>query len=332
MKELQYKYDKLLKCLLILILFVVISVLIKYYFAPFFIIIFIYFLCKPIFNLLCKFKIFNNNVNAVVSILVVNLIIFFTVFYIGKIFINEAHFLLKENYNNFINEIENAIKTIYNFLKIDLFDLNSEIKKIYSNFAYKSFIKKGAVYTTESILDYFISNIAVYFILADKYVIVRTIEKIIPKSKLIDLKDKINQVNKLFKIELLLIIITTFVTMLGFISLNIQNALLLSALCGILDLIPYIGTIVIFIPLIIYNFITNNTIIAFGLILLYILIQIIRQIAEANFVSSKLKIHPLVILIGVYIGVRILGFIGFFIAPLYIIVTKEVLFSTYDRS
>ncbi|WP_242943867.1 AI-2E family transporter [Clostridium homopropionicum] len=313
-------------------IFVLVSLLIKHYFTAFFIIFFMYFLSKPVYEFLSKIKIFNKNLNAVISLVIINLIIFFIIFYIGKIFINEAYFLFKKNYTNFIQGMENAIQVIYNFFNIDLFDLNNKIKNFYLTLSYESFIKKGAVYTTESILDYFISNIAVYFILVDKYVILNSILKIISDNKLKRINEKIDEINKYLKIQLIIIILTTLVTFLGFISLNIKSSLQLAIFCGVLDLVPYIGTIVIFVPLIIYKFITNNKIIAFGIIILYILIQIVRQIAEAKFVSNKLNVHPLAMLLGTYVGVKILGIVGLFTTPLYILVTKEILFSTYDRS
>ncbi|KOA20868.1 hypothetical protein CLHOM_04560 [Clostridium homopropionicum DSM 5847] len=332
MIKINHLYLKLYKSFILLVIFVLVSLLIKHYFTAFFIIFFMYFLSKPVYEFLSKIKIFNKNLNAVISLVIINLIIFFIIFYIGKIFINEAYFLFKKNYTNFIQGMENAIQVIYNFFNIDLFDLNNKIKNFYLTLSYESFIKKGAVYTTESILDYFISNIAVYFILVDKYVILNSILKIISDNKLKRINEKIDEINKYLKIQLIIIILTTLVTFLGFISLNIKSSLQLAIFCGVLDLVPYIGTIVIFVPLIIYKFITNNKIIAFGIIILYILIQIVRQIAEAKFVSNKLNVHPLAMLLGTYVGVKILGIVGLFTTPLYILVTKEILFSTYDRS
>jgi len=330
--EINHLYLKLYKSFILLVVFVLASLLIKHYFTAFFIIFFMYFISNPFYEFISKVKLFNKNLNAVISLIIVNLIIFFIVFYIGKIFINESYFLFKKNYTNFIQGMENVIQVIYNFFNIDLFDLNNKIKSFYSTLSYESYIKKGAIYTTESILDYFISNIAVYFLLADKYVILNSILKIIPSNKLKRIDRKINEINKYLKIQLIILLLTTVVTFFGFISLNIKNSFQLAIFCGVLDLIPYIGTIVIFIPLVIYKFITNNKIIAFGIIILYILIQIIRQIAEAKFVSNKLNIHPLAMLLGIYIGVKIFGVVGLFATPVYILATKEILFSTYDRS
>lgn len=46
---------------------------------------------------------------------------------------------------------------------------------------------------------------------------------------------------------------------------------------------------------------------------------------ETRFISDRLEVHPLFIILSLYIGVEIFGFIGFFIGPLYIIIVKEIL-------
>lgn len=327
MENNQKTYYKLIQCMVILLIFIILTYIIKNYFKPFFIIIFITFICKPVYDLLCKYKIFNENVNAVLSILFVNLILFFTAYYTGKILFNKIYTITLNNYTNIINQLHNISTNLNNFFEFDLLKLDNDIKNFYSNIAKNGYLKKGAVYTTNGIFAYFISNIAVYFILVDKYVIVNTIEKLFPKGDISIIKVKFDEINNIFKIELILILLTTLETLIGFIILKVNNALFLSMFCGILDVIPYIGTILVFIPLIIYNFILKNNIIAIGLIILYILLQVTRQILQAKFVSEKLEIHPLILILAIYIGVKVFGIIGLFMAPLYIITTKKIIFS-----
>ena len=98
-------------------------------------------------------------------------------------------------------------------------------------------------------------------------------------------------------------------------------------LCGVLDILPYVGTIIVFIPIIIYNIIMKKFLIAFGLICLYLLVQVLREILEAKFLSSKLEIHPLVILLSLYIGINLFGILGIVIGPMYSILAKEIIYS-----
>ncbi|MCY6483939.1 AI-2E family transporter [Clostridium aestuarii] len=327
MENYKNTYIKLVYCSIILFAFIILTFIIKNYFKPCFIIIFIFFTCKPIYDLLCKCKLFNKNINAVLSILLINLIIFFLMFYTGRIFINKIHNLFINNYSEIIIQLKNITNKLNALFELDLIKFN-EFGELYSNVPGSNYIKKGAIYTTNGIFTYFIGNIATYFILIDKYVIVSTIEKLFPANKFFLLKQKLSTINKMLKIELILILSTTLETLLGLIALGINNAVFIAVLCGVLDLIPYIGTIMIFMPLIIYNFAIKNNIIAIGLIILYIFLQVTRQITETKFVSKKLELHPLVLILGIYVGIKIFGVIGLFMAPIYIITTKEILFST----
>ena len=98
-------------------------------------------------------------------------------------------------------------------------------------------------------------------------------------------------------------------------------------ICGILDILPYVGTIIVFIPIIIYNIILREYLRVFGLIFLFILVQVVREILEAKFLSDKLDLHPLLILLSIYIGVKIFGMLGIIIGPMYGILAKGIVYS-----
>lgn len=62
------------------------------------------------------------------------------------------------------------------------------------------------------------------------------------------------------------------------------------------------------------------------MISLYILSQLIREILELKFLSSKLEIHPLAIMLSIYIGAEIFGVIGILVGPIYCLVAKDILY------
>ena len=66
--------------------------------------------------------------------------------------------------------------------------------------------------------------------------------------------------------------------------------------------------------------------IVIGMISLYILSQLIREILELKFLSSKLEIHPLAIMLSIYIGAEIFGVIGILVGPIYCLVAKDILY------
>lgn len=110
---------------------------------------------------------------------------------------------------------------------------------------------------------------------------------------------------------LLIIGITFIETLIVFVIFKIKYAVMLSTICAVADILPILGIGAIYIPLaIIYFFFVKNYVIAFGIIISYIIISIIRQIIEPKIVSSTLGIHPVAVLAALFIGLKANGLLG----------------------
>ncbi|WP_279289031.1 AI-2E family transporter [Clostridium tetani] len=319
-KELYCNSKKLFYCISLLIIIILVTMFLKKYFKPVFVVFFIVYTSTPIYNVMFKISKKNSKLNGLLSILIVNFIIIILFIYMGNLVykIKDTIVLGFQRSYLFIQEI------LIN-LNLDSNLIGVKIEEYYNSSIIKSnLVKKGAVYTTESIINYFIGNIIAYFILVDKYVILNKIKDIIPKNKVTFAFNRYIDIKNIIKLELTLVLITTFQTILGFIALNIENAVEIGMFCGFLDLFPYVGTIIVFLPLILYKILIKNYIIAFGLLCLYILLIINRNIMEAKFVSSTLKVHPIVIISSFYIGFKTFGILGIIIAPLYVLICKSI--------
>lgn len=108
----------------------------------------------------------------------------------------------------------------------------------------------------------------------------------------------------------LVVFISFLQVLIGFIFLKIDFALIISILCALFDLLPIIGMIMIFLPLIAYQFIIGNTLTGILLIVLFVLVQVVRQIIEPKIVSQTLDLHPVLILAAIFIGIKVSGFTG----------------------
>jgi predicted PurR-regulated permease PerM len=69
---------------------------------------------------------------------------------------------------------------------------------------------------------------------------------------------------------------------------------------------------------------------AVGLILIYAVITVARQIFEPKILGSQLGIHPLVMLMSMFMGLQLFGLLGFLIGPIIVIVLKTI-FETGDE-
>ena len=187
-------------------------------------------------------------------------------------------------------------------------------------------LRTGAINTGEGIVAYFIGNVGAFFLLTDKGRISGFISLILPEEIIRKGVKQKKAFSQLITLQFIFVIISSIQIIIGFTLLKVENSVLLGFICGILDLLPYVGTIIVFIPIIIYNIIVKDYLIAFGLILLYILVQVIREILEAKFLSSKLQVHPLIIFLSIYIGIKLFGILGIIVGPLYGILAKELIY------
>ena len=108
----------------------------------------------------------------------------------------------------------------------------------------------------------------------------------------------------------ILILCTFIITFIGFSMLRIPYTLLLSLTCMILDLLPVVGMIMVFLPLLIIYFFAGKYIIVIFLIVLFCAIMITRNILEPKLLSSSLELSSLSVLIAIFIGVNAAGFKG----------------------
>lgn len=98
----------------------------------------------------------------------------------------------------------------------------------------------------------------------------------------------------------------------------------ISIITALLDILPVLGTGTVLIPWAIYSFIMGDIPFAIGLVILYILISVIRQIVEPHLVAMNVGIHPTLTLAGMYIGIQLFGVIGIFAVPITLVLIKAL--------
>lgn len=314
--EKRKEYNRLINLIIMFVIISVITLIIKYYFKPFISMVVIFIITKPLYDFMNKFNI-PKKISAAISIFTVNIILILLILYLGGTTVS----FVNKFYNENIAKIEEIIKSFGVIL-----DNGMDISKKIISFLNKDFIRVGAVSTTEGIISYFLGNICTFFLMIDKEKFLELLYKLLPKNMIKRVKYQKRNLQQMLIIQIILILISTFEIMIGFLIFRVKKAVFLGVLCGILDVLPYVGTIIVFIPIIIYNIIVKYYLKAIGLILLYILVQVSREILEAKFLSDKLELHPLLVLLSVYIGVKLFGVLGIVVGPMYGILAKEIIY------
>lgn len=180
----------------------------------------------------------------------------------------------------------------------------------------------GALPVTLTVFIFII--IALFFISKDWYKLRDLARKRIPVTFLeklaviiTDLKSKLVG---FMVAQLILISMTATIIFIGLLILQVDQPLTIALIAGMVDLIPYLGTGAIFVPWLIYSFVTGNYFLGIGLAILYVVTITQRQIAEPKILSSNLGLNPLAMLISLFVGLQLFGFIGLLVGPVFLVI------------
>ncbi|MFZ2851980.1 MAG: AI-2E family transporter, partial [Leptotrichiaceae bacterium] len=95
--------------------------------------------------------------------------------------------------------------------------------------------------------------------------------------------------------------------------------------------LPILGAGAILIPWSIFSFITGDIKLGFAIFILYVIVLAVRQLLEPKLISQKIGVHPLVTLVSMYSGFKLLGIVGFLIGPIVMIILKNVFSKELDN-
>lgn len=127
------------------------------------------------------------------------------------------------------------------------------------------------------------------------------------------------------KAQGMLILLTMTQTIIGLAIIGSNYAVLMGVIVGIADVLPLLGPAAIFLPWIAYSFLFGSKAFGVKLLVLYGLVAAVRQVLEAKVVGDQVGLHPLAILLSIYLGFQFFGALGFIVGPLLAILLKSVI-------
>ena len=182
------------------------------------------------------------------------------------------------------------------------------------------------------IISVVVTIVLACFMTADYDLIMRFVYCQFPKEKRKDvtrakelLKMNLGKMAKAYALIMLVTFTEVFIglTILKMIGLfNSSYIAVIAVVTAIVDVIPVLGTGTIVLPWAAYSFITGNIGMGIGLLVLYATVTVIRQIVEPKLVAGQLGLPPVVTLIAMYLGLKIIGVLGVFILPIIAIMLK----------
>jgi len=119
--------------------------------------------------------------------------------------------------------------------------------------------------------------------------------------------------------QAILVSITALSTIAGLLLMGNRYAVTLGVLAGLLDIVPIVGTGILFVPWIAGLLIMGSLTEGLKLLAMWIVTVTVRQFLEPKILSSGIGIHPLPTLVSMYVGLQILGGIGLLVGPTMVI-------------
>ena len=176
----------------------------------------------------------------------------------------------------------------------------------------------------------FLVPLMVFFLLKDKRQLIEGVSRFLPRNRTLASKvwvEMQQQIANYIRGKLVEILVVTAVTYAIFLTFGLNYPLLLAVAVGFSVLVPYIGAVLVTIPLVlvaIFQFGDTHT-------FWYILIAfVVSQLLDGNLLvpflfSEVVNLHPLIIIIAVLIFGGLWGFWGvFFAIPLATLVKAVV--------
>lgn len=246
-------------------------------------------------------------------------------------FFNDLGQLLFEKFvqqNTFLNHI---LDTIQNYLQKNPSQQASIQASIQDNIS--ALTKQGTMLITDIIsgIGSFLSNlpylitVLVFITLATFFISLKwprmhaNLDNIVPdviqKTGGTVMRDLKKALVGFIRAQLTLITISSVIMYIGLLILKVPYAISIALVIGAVDLLPYLGVGAVLVPWIIYLFFVGNIHLAIGLSIVYLIILITRQTIEPKLVATSIGLDPLVTLIALFIGLSLLGVLGFIVGP-----------------
>lgn len=190
------------------------------------------------------------------------------------------------------------------------------------------------------LLNTIICLIATVFIAVDFdaiRVFIRANMKELPLQMLVDVRDTfIDIVWQFLRSYALIFIITAAEIAVGLLIIRVNRPIFLAILIAVFDAFPIVGSGMILLPWSIFTLISGSTFQGVGLLIVYAVVVIVRQVIEPKIVGKHVGMRPIVTLVSMYAGTRLFGGLGLFALPITVAILTDMnergLIHLYKRS
>ncbi len=180
-----------------------------------------------------------------------------------------------------------------------------------------------------------VTFISAYFFIADRDEVLRQAKRITPDPivrRMTMVCDNLKYaVGGYFKAQFKIMAVVFLMLVIGFVLLDVNFIFLLAILIAFLDFLPFFGTGTALLPWAVYKFLVGNYKMTVGLLVLYGVTQLVRQLIQPKLVGDSLGMNPLLTLVFLFVGYRTGGLFGMiFAVPVGLIVINLYKAGAFD--
>ena len=230
--------------------------------------------------------------------------------------------------NAIINAAKHSITTIQQKIGFNFFSessLTNSLSKL------SAFIPTFLNSTANLITNLAIMLFVLYYILYNGREIERMLNRLIP-LKQENINMLASETKKIVRANALGIplisIVQGFTATLGYFIFGVDEWGLWGFITGVFAFFPVVGTMIVWVPLILYTYAIGDTWHATGLLLYSVIITgNVDYMARITLLKRMGDVHPVITILGVIVGLGLFGFIGLIFGPLlinYIIVLFKI--------
>lgn len=129
---------------------------------------------------------------------------------------------------------------------------------------------------------------------------------------------------KWLRSELLLLLVTFVIMLLGFWWLKIDYALLGAFFIALVDALPVLGTGTILIPWSLFCFLIGDTGLGLSLLMLYGAAMLVHSLLEPRLLAGQADLPSITVLLAMYLGYHFLGVGGMILLPVLLLLLKQL--------
>lgn len=211
------------------------------------------------------------------------------------------------------------------------FDLRGKIKSSFEGIG--STISSNLVNFVFNVKDFligiFIMIFVIFYLYKDGELVFGKLKSFIPlkDGNKDELFKELKQVtNGIFKGHMLTALVQGVVAAIGFFIFGIPNPVFWGFIVLILALLPIIGPFLIYIPAAAFYIIQNSMFIGLGLLIYgLVVVELVDNLVRPKLISHESKVHPVIVLLGIFGGLSIFGVAGIFIGPIIIAIFVALL-------